>query len=328
MQLPLYDSFTAWKAQNGTTVTGDYQKYVDNAEYYDVTFDVPANTTVMGVTGPVTNQTVSFDNALTYAAVDHNLNTGADWSVINGYASSNTVMPVMMDVNYRYYGVYDSKEDNFVLVFGSWLLQSELGTKSASYTTERGTHQVMLTNDDIDFKTPKGGAYYLFDDLDGINAANRATINGETFNEINHYPFTGFSDATVAYNGHNITGLFDVTDNHFKAVEVGDKTTPVTVVPKVLTTTDILVNPTTGERYINPTSVTPDANNINVYLVPSVSQSVDSSVVTDGIADAFRGGMLVVLPESYNEQDGAVITVTLKDVWGYSKSFSFTVTKL
>ena len=329
MQLPLYDSFTAWKAQNGTTVIGDYQKHVDNAEYYDVTFDVPADTKIMGVSGPVTNQTVSFDNALAYAAVDHNLNTGSDWSVISGYAASNnSEMPVMMDVNYRYYGVYDSKEDNFVLVFGSWLFHSELGTKSASYTTDRGTHQVMLTNDDIDFKTPKGGAYYLFDDLDGINAADRATINGETFNEINHYPFTGFSAATVAYNGHDITGLFDATDNHFKAVEVGDKTTPVTVVPKVLTTADILVNPTTGERYINPTSVTPDANNINVYLVPSVSQSVDPSVVTDNIADAFRGGMLVVLPESYNEQDGAVITVTLKDVWGYSKSFSFTVTKL
>ena len=122
--------------------------------------------------------------------------------------------------------------------------------------------------------------------------------------------------------------MFDATDNHFKAVEVGNMSTRVTVEPKVLTSSDIKVDPTTGVRYIDPNAVTPDANNINVYLVPSVSQSVDPTVVTDGIADAFRGGMLVVLPQNYNEQDGAVITVTLKDIWGYTNQFSFTVTKL
>lgn len=44
--------------------------------------------------------------------------------------------------------------------------------------------------------------------------------------------------------------------------------------------------------------------------------------------NAFRGGMMVVLPSSYNEQDGAVITVTLYDAWGYANNFKFTVTKL
>ena len=330
MRLPLYDSFTAWKAKNPAAgITGDYQKYKDNAEYYDVRFNVPVNTEIMGQSG-VRTAVVSLDNALNYAGVDHNLNTMAQWNVLNSFASLNPQeeLEIPMAVDYKYYGVYSSNEANFSVYFASWLKHSVLATTKDTYTTERGTHQVLLTNADINFKTPKGGAYYLFDDLDGTNEAKRSIINGDTFNEVNHYPFTGFSNTSAFYGSNNITGLFDATDNHFKAVEVGNMSTRVTVVPKVLTSSDIKVDPTTGVRYIDPNAVTPDANNINVYLVPSVSQSVDPTVVTDGIADAFRGGMLVVLPQNYNEQDGAVITVTLKDIWGYTNQFSFTVTKL
>ena len=331
MQLPLYDSFTAWKAKDGDKVTGDYQQYVDNAEYYDITFDVPANSQVMGMTG--NNQTAQLDNDLNYAAVDHNLNTFIDWTELNNVATpDNKILPIYMDVDYKFYGVYDSNVEDFVLFPSSWLASSKLDTKSDTYTTERGTHKVMLTNDDIDFTTPKGGAYYLFDDLDGINAAPRAEINGDTFNEINHYPFTGFSDQAVSYQGHNITGLFDATDNHFSAVEVGDMTTPVAVEPHVLTNADFTVESTTGNRMIKDASIQPDASKIKVYLVPSWSErratSADNVATNITKINAFRGGMLVVLPQNYNEQDGAVITVTLKDVWGYTNSFKFTVTKL
>ena len=215
---------------------------------------------------------------------------------------------------------------------------SKLATKSATYTTDRGTHQVLLTNNDIDFTTPKGGAYYLFDDLKGINEADRATINGETFNEINHYPFTGFSSDEASAANYHISGLFNVDDSkkHFSAVEVGNMKTPVEVIVDALTPSDFDVEETTGNRFIKPESVTPDAKKIKVILVPSRSER---AVTADDKSkfnlasnvtkiNAFRGGMMVVLPSSYNEQDGAVITVTLYDAWGYANNFKFTVTKL
>ena len=335
MELPLYDSFTAWKAKDGNKVTGDYQQYIDNAQYYDLTFEVPAFTEIMGQsTGASQQATLKSD--LVYAAIDHNLNTSSAWKVINGHAvNDNSTLSVMMNVDYHYYDVYDSNEEDFVLNFASWLADSKLATKSNSYTTERRTHQVMLTNDDIDFKTPKGGAYYLFDDLNGINKATRAEINGDTFNEINHYPFTGFSGSSAIYNGNlTITGLFDANDNHFSAVEVGNMTTIVPVEPKVLGAGDFILEATTGNLQINPTSVAPVANKIQVFMVPSWSERAlsedEKGKVSANVTkvNAFRGGMLIVLPQNYNEQDGAVITVTLKDVWGYTNSFKFTVTKL
>ena len=343
MYLPLYDSFEAWKPVDGKDTKGEFEDYVDNAKYYGITPTVGEGFQIMGVLGPQWQTKVTLDDDLTYSAIDNNLNTWATWSKLNEGAKNNqAIWQSLMDVDYFYYGVYDSKEEDFYLEFSSWLKDSKLATKSATYTTDRGTHQVLLTNDDIDFTTPKGGAYYLFDDLKGINEADRATINGETFNEINHYPFTGFSSDAASAANYYISGLFNDNDaeakKHFSAVEVGNMTTPVLVDVKELKVEDnaFLVEPTTGNRYINPAKVQPAEENITVYLVPSRSER---AVTQDdrkqfGLAsnitkiNAFRGGMLVVLPRSYNEQDGAVITVTLYDAWGYANKFKFTVTKL
>lgn len=341
MYLPLYDSFEAWKPVDGKDTKGEFEDYVDNAKYYGITPTVGEGFQIMGVLGPQWQTEVTLDDDLTYSAIDSKLNTWATWSKLNEGAKNNqAIWQSLMDVDYFYYGVYDSKEEDFYLEFSSWLKDSKLATKSATYTTDRGTHQVLLTNDDIDFTTPKGGAYYLFDDLKGINEADRATINGETFNEINHYPFTGFSSDPASEANYYISGLFneDDSDKHFSAVEVGNMTTEVDVDVKELKVEDnaFLVEPTTGNRYINPAKVQPDAEMITVYLVPSRSER---AVTEDdrkqfGLAsnitkiNAFRGGMLVVLPQSYNEQDGAVITVTLYDAWGYANKFKFTVTKL
>ena len=99
-----------------------------------------------------------------------------------------------------------------------------------------------------------------------------------------------------------------------------------------MTNADFTVESTTGNRMIKDASIQPDASKIKVYLVPSWSErratSADTVATNITKINAFRGGMLVVLPQNYNEQDGAVITVTLKDVWGYTNSFKFTVTKL
>ena len=341
MYLPLYDSFEAWKPVDGKDTKGEFEDYVDNAKYYGITPTVGEGFQIMGVLGPQWQTEVTLDDDLKYSAIDNNLNTWATWSKLKEGAQNNqAVWQSLMDVDYFYYGVYDSKEEDFYLQFSSWLKDSKLATKSATYTTDRGTHQVLLTNDDIDFTTPKGGAYYLFDDLKGINEADRATINGETFNEINHYPFTGFSSDVASAANYYISGLFNVddSDKHFSAVEVGNMTTEVDVEVKELKVEDnaFLVEPTTGNRYINPAKVQPDEEMITVYLVPSRSER---AVTEDdrkqfGLAsnitkiNAFRGGMLVVLPQSYNEQDGAVITVTLYDAWGYANKFKFTVTKL
>lgn len=346
MYLPLYDSFEAWKPIDGKETTGEFEDYVDNAKYYGITPQVGEDFTVMGVQGISTTKQVTLDDDLIYSAIDNKLNTWTTWNRLNFLTSKSqdpkeqSTWTVLMDVDYFFYGVYDSKEEDFYLEFSSWLKDSKLATKSATYTTDRGTHQVLLTNDDIDFTTPKGGAYYLFDDLKGINEADRATINGETFNEINHYPFTGFSSDIASAANYYISGLFNVDDKdkHFSAVEVGNMTTEVDVAVEELKVEDnaFLVEPTTGNRYINPAKVQPDAENITVYLVPSRSER---AVTEDdrkqfGLAsnitkiNAFRGGMLVVLPQSYNEQDGAVITVTLYDAWGYANKFKFTVTKL
>ena len=336
MFLPLYDSFTAWKPVDGKTVTGEYQVYVDNAKYYDMIFNTPTGTTIMGVAGNTTNATVAIDDndatkeeGITYEAQDANLNTRALQSAMKPQAE----LEVPIDVNYYYYDVYDSKENDFDLCFASWLKDSKLATKSATYATERATHQVMLTNDDINFTTPKGGAYYLFDDIKNGKVATRAEINGETFNEINHYPFTGFSESADSYG---IEGLFtnktDGTAKYFSAVEAGNMTTSVAVEAVALTNKDFTVEATTGNRLIKESSITPDAKKIKVYLVPSWSER--RAETSDNVAanitkiNAFRGGMLVVLPQSYNEQDGAVITVTLTDAFGYTNSFKFTVTKL
>ena len=344
MYLPLYDSFEAWKPIDGKETTGEFEDYVDNAKYYGITPQVGEDFTVMGVQGISTTKQVTLDDDLIYSAIDNQLNTWTTWSRLNFLTSKSqdpkeqSTWTVLMDVDYFFYGVYDSKEEDFYLEFSSWLKDSELATKSATYTTDRGTHQVLLTNDDIDFTTPKGGAYYLFDDLKGINEADRATINGETFNEINHYPFTGFSDDDASADNYYISGLFNGTDatKHFSAVEVGNMKTPVEVMVDALTPSDFDVEETTGNRFIKPESVTPDAEKIKVILVPSRSER---AVTADDKSkfnlasnvtkiNAFRGGMMVVLPSSYNEQDGAVITVTLYDAWGYANNFKFTVTKL
>ena len=335
MFLPLYDSFTAWKPVDGKTVTGEYQVYVDNAKYYDMIFNTPTGTTIMGVAGNTTNATVAIDDndakeGITYEAQDANLNTRALQSAMKPQAE----LEVPIDVNYYYYDVYDSKENDFDLRFASWLKDSKLATKSATYATERATHQVMLTNDDINFTTPKGGAYYLFDDIKNGKVATRAEINGETFNESNHYPFTGFSETPDSYG---IEGLFTNTSGtakYFSAVEVGNMTTPVTVEAKVLNGDNFILEATTGNLQINPNSVKPVADNIQVFMVPSWSEraltAAEKAVVSANVTkvNAFRGGMLVVLPSTYNEQDGAVITVTLTDAFGYTNSFKFTVTKL
>ena len=175
----------------------------------------------------------------------------------------------------------------------------------------------------------------MFDDIKNGKVATRAEINGETFNEINHYPFTGFSASPDTYK---IDGLFakkdDKSAKYFSAVEVGNMTTPVTVEPKVLGAGDFILEATTGNLQINPASVAPVDNIIQVFMVPSWSERALSAAEKDVVSanvtkvNAFRGGMLVVLPSTYNEQDGAVITVTLTDAFGYTNSFKFTVTKL
>lgn len=159
----------------------------------------------------------------------------------------------------------------------------------------------------------------------------RDAIPGST-NDYNHYPFTGYNANAASNNADGIAGLFEPvssmnnTATHFTAVLAGNKTTPVKVIVKTLAETDIKVDESTGNRYIDPTKVAADDTAVTIYQVPSVAQSKDEDVVGE-IAKAFRGGMLVQLPNKGVEQDGVVITVTLKDFWGYTNSFDFTLNK-
>ena len=139
---------------------------------------------------------------------------------------------------------------------------------------------------------------------------------------------------TLNWTPYLFTKKADGSAKYFSAVEVGNMTTPVTVEAEVLDADDFFLEATTGNLQINSGSVEPAADKIRVFMVPSWSEralsAAEKAEVSANVTkvNAFRGGMLVVLPESYNEQDGAVITVTLYDAFGYTNSFKFTVTKL
>lgn len=172
MGLQLHDAFNAWKPVDNDKVTAPYQKYVENAIYYGLTFDTPTNTTILGKVHNLTDAYVTLDNALVYAGLDTESNTRAMSTVIAAKAKDDVELTIPMEVDYKFYGVYDSGEDDINLIFASWLKHSKLETVNEVYTVERGQdlNYRLFTNDDLNLVNPKGGKFYLFDDIaaDGI----------------------------------------------------------------------------------------------------------------------------------------------------------------
>ena len=332
MHLPLYDSFNAWKS-----TTPAYIQYVDNAEYYKMTFtNSNSNVYPWGVlaASPAAPQTVALDNALDYNAVYHQLRTLVDKAAIDVAVGTQSEITVPMDVDYKYYGVYASNEVDFNLVYASWLKHSTLAMQQASYSTERGTHIVFLDNDDINFKTPKGDAFYLFDDSDASgNIVERKTKNGNSFNENEQHPFTTFNAAnasTISWSTKIFTsGLFASDDAHFTAKQADGAQAAVSVATSVVLTSsaDFDLNTVTGDLTLKPASIVEDATKVKIYQVPCIAATANTAVAT-GIQKAYRGGMIIQLPTSIQDNQSVIVTVTLKDYWGYTNTFNITVKKL
>ena len=346
MRLPLYDSFAAWKAKGSETgVTRNYQAYVDNAEYYSMTFATrKAGTEVFGKTA--VNTWFALDNALDYSAQYAGLKTYADNNVLVAAAASTDVdgkqqleLRNPVEVVYKHYGVYLAKgtveknadgdvvtkngkidNDDFHLVYASWLKHSTLEMAAENYNTARGSHVAVITNDDLNFTTPKGDAFYLFN---GISASGkvveRAALNA-TFDEIDQHPFSTiaqlFASGSKAITAKNADGA---------------KQDGLTVINGgVLNSKDVCtINLVNGEVSLDLTKeqFAAHTTNVLVYYVSPLAQAANDAVAT-GVRQAFEGGMVVVLPKNFTDQESAIVTITLEDKWGYKNSVDINVTKL
>lgn len=352
MYLPLYDAFDAWvPAGNGIVAHSDY---VPNAEYYTMNFVNPTDVFAWGKGAGA--QTAALDNDLDYNARYHYLRSIADANAIAAgvAATPQYEIEVPMDVDYKFYGVYPATQDQikyytdgtgskvtgFRLVYASWLKHSTLKMKESSYNTERGTHILFLDNDDLNFATPKGDAFYLFDDIDANGAVVlRKTKNGDSFNEVDQHPFTTFDSTpatSINWSAKIFTsGLFEGSGSHFSAKQAEGLQASVRVASPVVLNVGTVgtaisafdLNTTTGDVTVKASSITEHATDIKVYMVPSIASKSDSRVAI-GIQKAFRGGMIIQLPTSITDGESVIVTVTLKDYWGYTNKFDITIKKL
>ena len=356
MFLPLYDSFTAWQPESATVA--EFEKYVSNAKYYDLRVQGIAGGRVLSANDPQAAGTwyeKTLDSDLAYTAVFTQLNTWMQQKYIKEAATNTSVLttfaengktPIAMpyelstpvEVLYYHYDVYPAKNtldkdeagdvveynnkvdnDDFNLVFASWLNHSEMEMKEASYSTERGSHIVFLTNDDLNFTTPKGDAFYLFDDISATGSVVKRADKNTSFNEIQQHPFTTVDELFV--------------DANFKAKQAAGSQAKVDVTVNTTTIAGdwFVLNPLTGVSTLNAEKFNEavDQDKVQIYNVPSYPLTkVSTEQVVSGVAQAFQGGMVIQLPKSIQDGQSVIVTVTVADKWGYTKSVDITVKKL
>ena len=324
MFLPMYEAFEAWDTE--------YTKYDDQARYYwlkqvgnnDVTFLGDEDKLPAG-----RGSDVSLYPDLQYTSTWIDWNTYADDAsvVVTTDAQGNKVeneKEVPVDAWFHHYGVYpEPKVKGFTLTFASLLNHSTLkmaaGKESLKVNT--GTHDVFISNDDLDLRTPKEigeNKFFLFDDLnENENVVLRKTLNETSFNEEQR----GFM--TVDEILTHVPTLF-----HANAKENPLVTYNFTYAGEVKWTID----PQTGKRTYKVEA--PDGTNIKIYKVPAkpkVKDTYNPHYVLDPehtMIGGHTGGIVIQLPTTVADQEEVEITLTVQDYLGFTKNLTFTVKKI
>ena len=325
MFLPMYEAFNAW--------TTEYTKYDDQAKYYWLNNASDASVTLLG---KAAGTDVHLDNDLIYSSTwyyDPTTPTRLGWNtfaddasvVVTTDAQGNKVeneKKVTVDARFHHYGVYpEPKVKGFTLTFASLLNHSTLkmaaGKESLKVNT--GTHDVFISNDDLDLRTPKEigeNKFFLFDDLDeNENVVLRRRLNETSFNEEQR----GFM--TVDEILTQVSTLF-----HANAKENPLVTYNFTYAGEVKWTID----PQTGKRTYKVEA--PDGTNIKIYKVPAMPKVRDThSYVLDPehtMIGGYTGGIVIQLPTTVADQEEVEITLTVQDYLGFTNDLKITVKKI
>ena len=323
MYLPLYESFKAW--------TKEYTEYDENAVYYKLE-DYEANDDVQ----------ILGKNDGRYWALDDNLNYSTDWAKWN----TKTTAPKATDnnnkeketpviVDYHHYGVYPEtlfaggKTNQFQLVFASFLKHSTLNMADGKKTlvVNTGTHDVFISNDDLNLVTPKKGKFFLFDGIDANGkVVARKTLNEVSFNEEQR----GFMTVDDIFD-EKTEGSKTVAAN-FTAKAKNGSTTYNVVIDRIngSVAADWTIDPQTGKRSYKLGN--PDSDNIKIYQVDAkAARKPNSGEVLDPtttMVGAHTGGMVIQLPTSVADQEEVEITLTVKDDLGFANKLTFVVKKI
>ena len=317
MYLPMYEAFDAWATK--------YTAHKDQAKYYwlkqvgnnDVTFLGDEDKLPPAGTGRGSD--VSLYPDLQYTSTWTDWNTYADDASVRG---NNVEKKVPVDARFHHYGVYpEPKVTGFTLTFASLLKHSTLkmaaGKESLKVNT--GTHDVFISNDDLDLRTPKEigeGKFFLFDGLDGNEAVvARKTLNETSFNEEQR----GFM--TVDEILTQVPTLF-----HANAKENPSVTYNFTYAGEVKWTID----PQTGKRTYKVEA--PDGTNIKIYKVPAMPKVKDKDGYvldpTHTMIGGHTGGIVIQLPTTVADQHEVLITMNVRDYLGFTNDLTFTVKKI
>ena len=307
MYVPMYEAFKAW--------TTEYTEYDENAPYYTLTNNDKDNVLLLGKGKGVP---AYLEDDLKYLAADW-----AEWNTSIEDAKpgdENAEKQVKVTANFKHYGVYpEEKVTDFTLVFGSFLKNSTMKMADGKETlvVNTGTHDVFISNDDLNLLTPKDGKFFLFDGIkaDGT-VVYRKTLNEASFNEEQR----GFMTVNEIFNVKNFSakdknGSYD--DYKFEIKQQGY---------------EYDIDYQTGKRTLKITENPAEKETIKIYQIPAISAE---KATDDEVADpattwlgAHTGGMVIQLPKSVADQEEVEITLTVKDDLGFTNDLKFTVKKI
>ena len=310
MYLPLFESFKAW--------TKDYTEPDANAQYYNLTADptVDRSYTILGQSA---GATLPLNPNLQYTSVWSNWNTKATNAGVTIVNDKEIEKSIVITSEYKHYGVYpenlftNGTKNQFKLVFASLLNHSTLkmAEGSETLTAAAGTNVVFISNEDLNFLTPKDGKFFLFD---GLNAngevVTRAKLNELSFNEAQR-PFA--SKDMITWSAKDKNGKTDHTDKIKDAEFIGSYW---------------VIDKQTGDRTFNLPA--PDASEIKLYNVPACPVVMDTNhaYTAADVVKGHEGGIAIQLPTSIEDQQEIEFTLTVKDALGFTNNVKFVVKKI
>ncbi|WP_298074919.1 hypothetical protein [uncultured Bacteroides sp.] len=311
MYLPMYEAFKAW--------TTKYTVFDKEAVYYwlkQADKDNVSDPTVQFLGQPAGTD-VHLNPNLTYSSTWSQWATWAnDASVTYNAAGAEVEKKVSVKASFSHYGVYpEPSVTNFDLTFASLLKHSTLKMAAGKETlvVNTGTHDVFISNDNLDLTTPVGGKFFFFDGIDGNETVvARKTLNEASFNEEQRGFMTVneiYQEARFEAKAKNGSTTYDFR----RGGKAGWK-----------------IDPQTGK--VSYTVPAPDAQYIKIYQVDAVSkrQGVSNEVadLEGTLVGGHTGGLVIQLPTSVADQEEVLITMNVRDGLGFTNKLQFTVKKI
>lgn len=318
MYLPMYEAFDAWATK--------YTAHKDQVKYYRLS-NSDASVTLLGKPA---NSPASLAD-LTYTSTWSDWDTHAnDASVTYNAAGEEVEKKVSVKASFSHYGVYaEPKVTNFDLTFASLLNHSTLKMAAGKETlvVNTGTHDVFISNDDLDLTSPKGGKFFLFDGLDkNDNVVLRKNLNALSFNEEQHGFMT--EDQFFAFDANRYAINFKAKAKNAKDGAITYNIKIVDPDRNPVSGYDWAYDLVTGKRtYTLPA---PDPDDITIYRVKAVSkENKPAGAATNAtVVSGHTGGMVIQLPTKVADQEEVEITMTVEDGLGFTNDLKFTVKKI